>query len=90
LPAEIAAGPHWQSWAALAVLGLVCSALAFVLFFRLIGLIGVARSSLIVYVNMAVALALGIVFLKEPITTGFLIGVPMVIVGLLLAGRKRS
>lgn len=90
LPAEIAAGPHWQSWVALAVLGLVCSALAFVVFFSLIGLIGVARSSLIVYVNMAVALALGIVFLKEPITTGFVIGVPMVIVGLLLAGRKRS
>lgn len=90
LPGEIAAVPHWQSWAALAVLGLVCSALAFVVFFKLISLIGVARGSLIVYVNMAVALTLGILFLKEPITTGFLIGVPMVILGLWLAGRKHA
>jgi len=75
-----------QSLIAVLVLGLVCSAAAFVLFFKLIKEIGPAKSSLITYVNTAVALFLGIVFLSEPITIGLLIGIPLITVGLVLAG----
>jgi len=71
---------------AVLVLGLVCSALAFVLFFKLIKEVGPAKSSLITYLNTAVALFLGIVFLSEPITIGLLIGIPLITVGLVLAG----
>jgi drug/metabolite transporter (DMT)-like permease len=75
-----------QSLVAILVLGLICSAAAFVLFFKLIKEIGPAKASLITYVNTAVALFLGIVFLGEPITIGLLIGLPLITVGLVLAG----
>ena len=90
LPQDIAAGPSWQSWMSLFVLGAVCSALAFVLFFALIRQIGPARASLITYVNLAVAAILGVIFLAEPITAGILVGFPLVVVGSYLASRQRQ
>jgi uncharacterized membrane protein len=41
---------------------------------------------LITFVNTAVALVLGIIFLGEPITTGLLLGIPLITIGLVLAG----
>lgn len=88
LPAEIAAKPAAESWIALVVLGLVCSAIAFVIFFKLILEIGSARATLITYLNTAVALVLGILFLNEPLTTGIAIGFPLVLAGSWFASRK--
>lgn len=82
-----------KSILALVVLGLVCSALAFVIFFQLIKEVGPVKATLITYVNTAVALSLGIIFLAEPITTGLAVGLPLIAVGLYLAGgteRKRD
>ena len=62
--------------------------LAFVLFFELIREIGPVKASLITYVNTAVALLLGIVFLAEPVTPGLLIGIPMITLGLYLSAKK--
>ncbi len=75
---------------AIAVLGLVCSAAAFVIFFMLIKEIGPAKSTLITFVNTAVALLLGIVFLSEPITIGLILGIPLITAGLILAGGGES
>ena len=88
IPAEIAAQPPIEGWIALLVLGLICSALAFVLFFELIREIGPVRASLITYVNTAVALLLGTLFLSEPVTPGLLIGIPMITLGLYLSAKK--
>jgi drug/metabolite transporter (DMT)-like permease len=90
LPAEIAAGPAIESWIAIAVLGVVCSAVAFILFFALIKEIGAARATLITYLNTLVALVLGVVFLNEPITTGLIVGVPLILVGSWFAGRRHE
>jgi drug/metabolite transporter (DMT)-like permease len=90
LPQEIAAGPAIESWIALIVLGVVCSAVAFVIFFALIKEIGAARATLITYLNTLVALVLGIVFLGEPITPGLLIGLPLVLVGSWFAGKRHQ
>jgi drug/metabolite transporter (DMT)-like permease len=90
LPAEIAAGPAIESWISLIVLGVVCSAIAFVIFFALIKEVGPARATLITYLNTLVALVLGIVFLNEPVTPGLLIGVPMVLLGSWFAGRRHE
>lgn len=90
LPEEIAAGPAIESWIALVVLGVVCSAIAFVIFFALIKEIGAARATLITYLNTLVALVLGIVFLGEPITPGLLIGLPLVLVGSWFAGKRHA
>lgn len=88
LPAEFAANPPIEAWIAILMLGLVCSALAFILFFKLVREIGSGRATLITYVNMAVALVLGIAFLNEPITPGILIGFPMVLAGSIWASKK--
>lgn len=88
LPAEIAAGPAIESWIALGVLGVICSAVAFVFFFSLIREIGSARATLITYLNTAVALVLGILFLNEPLTLGIVIGFPLVLIGSYFASKK--
>ena len=88
LPGEIAAGPAWTSVGSLVGLGVISSALAFVLFFELVKEVGSARATLVTYPNTAWALLLGIVFLREPITIGLLTGLPLVALGSYLALRK--
>ena len=89
LTQDIQVGPSLGAWASVIVLGALCSALAFVIFFTLIREIGPARASLITYVNLAVAAVLGVVFLDEAITAGILVGFPLVVVGSYLASRRR-
>jgi drug/metabolite transporter (DMT)-like permease len=69
-------------------LGVVCTALAFVLFFALIAAIGPARSTVITYVNPAVAVMLGVLLLNEKFTLGIAIGFPLILVGSVLAARR--
>jgi drug/metabolite transporter (DMT)-like permease len=82
LPAAVLSWPQTMpSGAALASLGAlatVCTALAFVLFFKLIAEVGPARATVIAYVNPAVAVALGAVVLDEPLT--LVIGVSFVLI----------
>jgi len=89
LPADISKGPEVSGWVSIVVLGAVSSAVAFVLFFELIKHVGPRRATLITYLNLLVASVLGIVFLSEPLTTGILIGLPLVVLGSYLAGRDR-
>ena len=70
---------------ALIGLALVCTALAFVLFFELIVEVGPARSTVITYVNPAVAILLGVLVLGEPLTWGIVVGFPLILVGSWLA-----
>lgn len=77
-----------HAWGAVAVLGLVCTALAFLVFFSLIAEVGPARTTVITYLNPAVALILGVIVLNEPITLGLVIGFPLVLLGSYLATRK--
>ncbi len=90
LPADIAAGPTTESWVAIVVLGVACSALAFVLYFALMREVGPRRSSLITYLNLFVAAVLGVLFLSEPITPGIIVGLPLIVVGSYLAGKYRE
>ncbi len=85
LGAEFASATAASLWS-LVVLGLVCSAAAFVIFFQLIKEVGPAKASLITYLNTAVALTLGTIFLNEPLTAGLLIGIPLIAIGLYLSG----
>jgi drug/metabolite transporter (DMT)-like permease len=73
---------------AVAVLGVVCTALAFVLFFALIAEVGGPRATVITYVNPAVALALGVGLLSEPFTYGIAIGFVLIVLGSFLATRR--
>ena len=85
LPAAI---PSPQVLLAIALLGVVCTALAFVLFFALIAEVGPVRATVITYVNPAVALALGVTLLGEPFTIGAVVGFALILVGLSLSTRR--
>jgi drug/metabolite transporter (DMT)-like permease len=69
-------------------LGIFSSGIAFAIFFILVDIIGVARASLVTYLNTAFAVVLGVIILGEPITTGIIIGLPLVLFGSYLASRK--
>ncbi len=72
---------------AVLVLALVCTALAFVLFFELIGEAGPVRATVITFVNPAVAVLLGLIVLSEPLTAGMVLGFPLVLLGSYWATR---
>lgn len=75
--------------AAMLALALVCTALAFVVFFALIAEVGPTRAVVITYVNPAVALALGVTLLGEQVTRGMAVGFPLVLLGSVLATAQR-
>ncbi len=72
---------------AVLILGVVCTAVAFVTFSALVAEIGPVRSTVITYVNPAVAAVLGVVVLAEPFTVGMAVGFGLVLVGSVLATR---
>jgi drug/metabolite transporter (DMT)-like permease len=84
---EAASAPA-TAWLALAALGVVCTALALALFFSLIREVGPQRSLVITFVNPAVAVLLGVLLLDEPFTLGIALGLPLVLLGCVLATRR--
>lgn len=82
--------PSIQVVTAVAMLGVVCTALAFLIFFALIGEVGPVRATVITYFNPAVALSLGVVLLHEPFTVGAVLGFALILAGSLVATRRPS
>lgn len=79
--------PSLKSVSSVVVLALVCTGLAFVVFFKLLEEIGPARAPLITFANPVVAVALGAVLLDEAVTVATLIGFVLVMTGCWLAMR---
>jgi drug/metabolite transporter (DMT)-like permease len=72
---------------AVALLGLLCTALASLLLFYLIGRAGAARASVITYINPAVATLLGVIVLHEPLGWSGIAGFALILLGSWLATR---
>jgi drug/metabolite transporter (DMT)-like permease len=88
LPSSV---PSGRAIASIVALTVVCTALAFVVFFELIAEGGPVRSNLITYVNPAVAALLGVLVLSERFTVGMGIGFVLVLAGsVAAAGRSRQ
>jgi drug/metabolite transporter (DMT)-like permease len=79
--------PRASVVASIVGLALVCTALAFVLFFELIAEAGPVRATVITYINPAVAAVLGVTVLSEAFTAGMGIGFALVLAGSVLATR---
>jgi drug/metabolite transporter (DMT)-like permease len=77
--------PTVASTVSLVALAVLCTAVAFIVFFALIRRVGPVRAPLFTYVNPVVAIVLGTVILGEQLTLGLLIGFPLVILGCWLA-----
>ncbi|GAA3941479.1 DMT family transporter [Microbacterium soli] len=73
--------PTVRSVASLVLLGVICTAIAFVAFFALIREVGPVRAPLFTYINPIVAIALGTVLVNEPLTLGLLVGFPVILIG---------
>ena len=81
---------HLSGQVAWCVLGLavIPTVLGFLSFFYLIKEVGPHRSMMVTYINPVVAVALGVVLLGEPITTGMLIGFPLIAAGAYIATSR--
>ncbi len=80
IPSSISAG----TLLSMLVLAVVCTAVAFLLFFALIREVGPARTTVVTYVNPLVAVLLGVALLGEPFTLGIGVGMPLILVGSVL------
>ncbi|HVV76238.1 MAG TPA: EamA family transporter [Mycobacteriales bacterium] len=91
-PFAIARPPHHLSgeivWSVVG-LAVICTAIAFVVFFWLIAEVGPTRATVITYVNPAVAIALGVAVLGEHVTAGMAVGFPLVLIGSYFATARK-
>jgi len=87
------ATPDLQAIFAILWLGILGSGLAYLLVFRLFANWGATRTTLVAYLIPVVGIALGYVFLQEPLDPRILIGTALVIAGIGLVnsrfGRRR-
>jgi drug/metabolite transporter (DMT)-like permease len=86
---EVADAPGSALLSVLA-LGVVCTAVALALFFALIREVGPQRALVITFVNPAVAVLLGVLLLDEPFTLGLSVGLPLILLGCVLATRRNA
>ncbi len=93
-PAAILTWPHrlppGQVLAALATLGAICTACAFIVFLQLIRDAGPSRAMVFTYINPAVAVAGGVVLLGEPFTITIAAAFVLILTGCVLATASRS
>jgi drug/metabolite transporter (DMT)-like permease len=98
LAALVYTGPAVATWpsgppaarvlAALAGLAVLCTALAFVVFFELIREVGTSRAMVFTYVNPAIAVAAGVALLGEPLTASIVAAFVLILAGSVLATKR--
>jgi len=76
-----------EAWWSIVLLGVPCTAIAFIIFFALVREVGPSRMTVITFLNPAVAVVLGVIVLAEPITLGLVLGFPLILLGSYLATR---
>lgn len=87
LPARL---PSGGVVASMATLGVICTAIGFLIFFALIDEAGPTRATVITYVNPAVAVAVGVAILGEPFSAAMGAGFVLILAGSFLAAQRRS
>ena len=80
--------PSTRVLLALAGLAVICTALAFIIFFALIREVGAPRALVFTYVNPAVALLAGVIVLNEPLTAWNIAGLALILTGSVFATRR--
>jgi len=73
--------PSAAAIASVVVLGLLCTAVAFVVYGRLVAEVGAGRALVITYINPVVALALGVLILGERPGAGSIAGLLLILAG---------
>src|SRR5438445_12516748 len=78
LPSRI---PNLEVIVSLLVLSIICTALAYLLYFSLVAEVGASRGTVITYVNPPIAVVLGLIFLGEPLDPALMLGCLLILVG---------
>jgi len=81
--------PDADALASVVVLGIVCTAIAFVILMVLVGEVGAGRASVITYINPVVAVGLGVAILGESPGAGAIAGLLLILAGSWLATGGR-
>ncbi len=76
--------PSGETIAAVLVLGVVCSAIAYILYYAIMAGAGASRAILITYLVPAVAVFYGTIFLGEPVTASAVAGLALILGGVAL------
>ena len=77
--------PGAQAWLALVVLGVLCTGIAYILYFRLIEQAGPSRALAVTFALPVFAIFYGALFLGEPVTTWMLMWGTVVVLGTALS-----
>ena len=80
-----ARNPSATAWAAMLMSGVVCTGLAYILFFRLIGRIGPAKAMTVTFLIPVFAVFFGVVFLGEAVTLWMLVCGLVIVCGTVLS-----
>ena len=87
-PLAIAQAPAeplgWETWASVAALGVGGTAIALILYYRMLAAYGASRASLVTYLLPPVALIYGATILDEPLTANAIAGLVLVLAGVAL------
>lgn len=73
--------PGLRAWGAVITIAVLCTALAYVLFFRLIARVGAARTVAVTFLIPAFGVLWGAVFLHEAITPATVVGCAVILTG---------
>lgn len=76
-----AAMPSLKAWLMVAALGLFCTAVAYILYFRLIARLGPARAVTVTFLVPAFGMLWGGIFLKEAVTWQMVVGTAVILMG---------
>jgi drug/metabolite transporter (DMT)-like permease len=80
-----AAAPGGRAWLALSVLGLLCTGVAYILYFRLIEQTGPARALAVTFLVPVFAILYGLLFLGEQVTSWMLVCGAVIVCGTALS-----
>ena len=80
--------PSWEALAAAGVLGLFCTGVALMIYFRLLGTLGSLGTASQAYLRAGVGVTLGVVFLGETVTAEVASGLALAIIGVALINTR--
>jgi drug/metabolite transporter (DMT)-like permease len=80
-----AAQPTVASWVSAALLAIICTGIAYILYFRLLSRVGPSKTLAVTYLIPAFGVLWGHLFLDEPVTASMIVGCSVILLGITLA-----
>ena len=77
--------PSRLSWVSAVLLGVICTGVAYILYFRLLSRIGPSKTLAVTYLIPAFGVLWGHLLLHEPVTTSMVVGCAVILLGTTLA-----